>query len=314
MNIGEERIQIKGKVNIGATMSYPYTVDEKAPAVLLIAGSGPGNRDGNQPSLELNLYKLIAESLTDAGYISLRYDKRGVGESEGDLARAGMWDLVDDAESALNYLREHPHVDENRIFVLGHSEGTMLATALNERTPVSGLILIAGAGDTIESATKYQRELAYEEMNNETGLKGWLIKKLKVTEKAEKKAEKIFRKMAASKKDMIRVQFVKMPAKWFREHFHYDLKGAMKKVTCPVLAINGSKDIQTRVEKVYDVPELVSGPAEVHVINGMNHVLRQQEGNVSIQKVVVAYREQVRTPLHRELMPKIIDWLNRVNK
>ncbi|MCT8138289.1 alpha/beta hydrolase [Anaerobacillus sp. CMMVII] len=281
----DENIQIHGNVTIGATISFPETAETQAPAVLIIAGTGAGDRDGNIGKFRLNLYKMIAEELINAGVITLRYDKRGVGETEGDLNKAGMWDLVSDAESCIDYLRNHPNVDKERIFLLGHSEGTMLATALNEKTTVAGLILLAGAADTIEEATKYQRELLYEEFNQETGLKGWLLKKLNVAEKAEKNAQKIFSRMLESDKDVMRVQFVvKMPAKWFREHHNFDLYNAMRKISCPVLAINGSKDVQTRIENVYKVPNLVNGPAEVHVIEGMNHILRKQEGDVSIQK------------------------------
>lgn len=312
MNKKEEQVEIKGKVLLKGTLSIPETTEEKAPAVLIIAGSGPGNRDGNIPKakLNLNMYKMFADQFTDVGFISLRYDKRGVGESEGDLDRAGMWDLVDDAESALQFLKSHENVDHNRIVVLGHSEGCMLATALNEREKVSGLILLAGAAETIEEATKRQRELAYKEINSKKGFQGWLIKKLKVTEKAEKNTKKMFDKIVASDKDTIRVQIIaKMPAKWFREHFKYDLFGAMEKITCPVLAITGSKDIQATPEKVYDVPKLVKGPTEVHVIDGMSHVLREQKGDISITKIKKAYQDQSRLPLHPELIEKIITWL-----
>lgn len=259
------------------------------------------------------MYKLIADALAEAGIISLRYDKRGVGESEGDLTKAGMWDLVDDAESALQYLKNHPSVDRERVLVLGHSEGTMLATALNERNPVAGLILLAGAADTLEDATKYQRELVYEELRKETGFKGWLIRKLNVIEKAEAKAQKIFTKIYDSDKDVIRVQLVaKMPAKWFREHHRFDLYGAMGKIECPVLAINGSKDVQTRLENVFKVPELVAGPTEVHVIEGMNHILREQKIDFPMQKIKKAYQAQSGTALHPELMIIVTNWINKV--
>ncbi|WP_142247874.1 alpha/beta hydrolase family protein [Alkalihalobacterium alkalinitrilicum] len=312
MNRREERIKIEEKALLGATISFPESTEQKVPAVLLIAGSGAGDRDGNMPKLQLNLYKMIADGLAEAGFISLRYDKRGVGESEGELNKVGLWDLVDDAESALQFLRNLTNVDQEQVYVLGHSEGTILATALNERASLAGLILIAGAADTIEEATKYQRELAYEELNNESGIKGWLIKKLKITNKAEKKTQKIFAKMSKSDKDEIRVQlFAKLPAKWFREHFQFDLYGSMENITCPVLAINGTKDIQTKVENVYKVPELVNGPSEVHVIEGMNHILRYQEGDVSIQKVKSVYQAQASKRLHPDLMHIITNWLER---
>ncbi|RXJ04230.1 alpha/beta hydrolase [Anaerobacillus alkaliphilus] len=309
----DENIKLSGKVTIGATISFPETTEDQAPAVLFIAGTGPGDRDGNVGKFKLNIYKMIAEELTKAGVITIRYDKRGVGETEGDLNKSGMWDLVDDAQTALEYLRSHPNVDKEHIYVLGHSEGTMLATALNERTQVAGLILLCGAADTLENATKYQRELMYEEFNLEKGFKGWLLKKLNVVEKSEKNAQKIFNRMVETDKDMIRIQLIaKMPAKWFREHHNFDLFGVLKNTTCPVLAINGTKDVQTRLENVYEVPKLVKGPSEVHAIEGMNHILREQKETVSIQKIKGFYKSQSNEPLHPELMLTITNWLKKV--
>lgn len=310
----EERIQIDGEVKLGATLSFPETMSEKVPAVLLIAGTGPGDRDGNiGKKFRLNLYKLIADELAKAGIASLRYDKRGAGESEGTLLKTGFWDLVEDAKRAVQVLKNHQKVDESKVLVLGHSEGTMIATALNQKTRLAGMILVAGGGDTIENATKYQRELAYEDLTQQKGLKGWLIKKFNVVEKSERNVEKMFQKMINSDKDVIRVQLVtKMPAKWFREHFNFNLEEAMKEITCPVLAINGSKDLQTRQETVYKIPELVSGQAEVHVIEDMNHILRNQPGTVSILKIKKAYMAQSSEPLHPELMPVITNWIKKV--
>lgn len=314
MNSSERHVEINGKALLKGTLSIPEDIKGPVPAILFIAGSGPGDRDGNirKKKMNLNMYKMLADHLTNIGVITLRYDKRGVGESKGDLDSAGMWDLVDDAKNALIFLKNHPDVDENRVIVLGHSEGCMLATALNELETLSGFILLGGAGDTLEAAMKYQREFLYEELNQSKGFKGWLIKKLKVTIKAEKNAEKVFAKMLASDKDVIRVQLVaKMPAKWFREHFNYDSLKAMKKITSPVLAITGSKDIQTAPEKVYDVPQLVDGKSVAHVINDMNHVLREQQTDVPMSKIKKYYQSLGDDPLHPELINTITTWLKK---
>ncbi|WP_199426637.1 alpha/beta hydrolase family protein [Thermaerobacillus caldiproteolyticus] len=121
------------------------------PAVLILSGSGPLNRDGNDAKgkLQLNLYKQLASFITSLGFITLRYDKRGIGESEGDYFSAGMWDLVHDAKSAVQFLKNHPSVDDQRIIVLGHSEGTTLAVALNTIERIHGLILLSGAGERL---------------------------------------------------------------------------------------------------------------------------------------------------------------------
>src|SRR5699024_6565919 len=149
------------------TLTMPKSMKEDTilPAVLILPGTGTLNRDGNMKNgkIRLNLYRELAEYITSIGFITLRYDKRGVGKSEGKVYETGMWNLVDDAEASLEYLRHFPNVNPDKVFVLGHSEGSILATALNARNPVSGLILLSGAGDKLNSAIEKQQELAYSE-------------------------------------------------------------------------------------------------------------------------------------------------------
>lgn len=193
---------------------------QKYPAVLILSGSGPLNRDGNDAKgkLQLNLYKQLASFITSLGFITLRYDKRGIGESEGDYFSTGMWDLVHDAKSAVQFLKDHPLVDDQRIIVLGHSEGTTLAVALNTIEQIHGLILLAGAGERLQEALLRQRKLAYQALNNLKGLKGKLMRMLNIEQKNEKKVESLFNKILQTDKDVIKVQFQKINAKWFREH------------------------------------------------------------------------------------------------
>ncbi|MCP8615718.1 serine aminopeptidase domain-containing protein [Salirhabdus salicampi] len=94
-------------------MTVPSTDEEKKqPAILIIPGTGPNDRDGNpkKKKYHFNLYKELSHFLTDKGFVTLRYDKRGIGESGGDPNRAGLWDFVHDATSAVHFLKEHPNV------------------------------------------------------------------------------------------------------------------------------------------------------------------------------------------------------------
>jgi pimeloyl-ACP methyl ester carboxylesterase len=120
------------------------------PAVLIIAGSGPTDRDGNQgTALSTDAYRLVAEALASRGVSTFRYDKAGVGESRN--AGPGREDLVrfekgaDDAVLFVRRLRTDERV--SRVIVAGHSEGPLLGMLVAQRTPIDGLASIAGRGD-----------------------------------------------------------------------------------------------------------------------------------------------------------------------
>ncbi|MGY4111865.1 alpha/beta hydrolase [Aeribacillus pallidus] len=286
---------------------------QKKPAILILSGSGPLNRDGNDAKgkFQLNIYKQLASFLTSLGFIVLRYDKRGVGESGGDYLSAGMWDFVRDAASAVQFLKQHPLVDENRIIALGHSEGTTLAVALNTLEKMDGLILLSGAGERLEEALTRQRKLVYEALNNVTGLKGKMIRMFNIEQKNEKKANALFEKIMQSDQDVIKVGFQKINAKWFREHLQYDVLEDLKKIECPVLAITGDKDVQADPEKLNRLPAIVKGELEYYMIQNMDHLLKKQEDEINMLKMKKNYIKNADQPLHEELCDHLKNWLNK---
>ena len=100
------------------------------PAILLIPGPGPVDRDSNHKRMPLDVTGALARALAGAGLVTLTYDKRGVGASPGDWRTAGLGDSTDDARAALTALRARPEVDTSRVVVLGHSEGAIHAGRL----------------------------------------------------------------------------------------------------------------------------------------------------------------------------------------
>lgn len=311
-------VQIEGKVMLSGTLTIPKSNDgmEKYPALLIIPGTGTLDRDGNDQKgkLQLNVYRELAEYITSLGFVTLRYDKRGVGRSGGKALEAGMWDLVDDAEAAVEFLRKHPHVQESKVFVLGHSEGAILATALNARNPVSGLILLSGAGSKLDEAIKMQQEQAYAELEKLPGLRGVMIRKLKMTDKLRKKNEKVFEKILNSDKDVMRINFVPMSSKWFREHFSYDLFEDYKKITCPVLAITGKKDMQANYKNLDILRNYIQSPLETYTIENMNHGLKEQNDDSSILEAKKVYMRDTEKELHPELKLHLSNWLKKQNE
>ena len=131
---GERDVIIPGatKVKLGATLHVPVDAKGASPAVLIIPGPGATNRDGPIVARPPDpLYKDLSASLTGAGLVTLRYDHRGIGESQMESGQQLTWDdMVEDAREALKYLSQRQEVDANRIAVIGHDMGGVIAMKL----------------------------------------------------------------------------------------------------------------------------------------------------------------------------------------
>jgi uncharacterized protein len=307
----EKEIMIKSNNPIYGTLTIPAE-EGKFPAILIIAGSGPLDRDGNdrKGKYPTNLYKELAEFMSELGFVTLRYDKPGTGKRSGDWLASGFSDLVMDAQSSYDYLKSHPNVDSEKIIVCGHSEGTIIATRLGEVSNPAGLIFLSGGVDNLIEALKKQRILSYKEMFETQGLKGWLYRKLKVDIKGEKQVEGVMKKFIETKKDIIKIQlFFKQPAKWFREHNAYNTRRALENVTCPVLALIGDKDALADTEVLNELAGLVKGSSQFHVIPNMEHGLRVQTEPKSIMNVKKYFKDILKRPIHEEALGKLSTWL-----
>ncbi len=308
MKYREEEVMVKGKYPLGATLGMPEG-EGPYPAVIIVAGSGNGDRDGNieKAKFKPNMYRDLAATIGELGFATLRADKRGTGKSGGDFLETGMMDLVEDIEHLIIYLQEHPKV--GKIILLGHSEGCILIPAANALRPVDGLVFLAGGGESLMDALKRQREIAIEELKSTKGVKGALIRLTKAHEKIEKQAEKFNQKIRSTDKPVIKYQFQKINAKWYREHMHYNVFEDLEKVSCPALAINGTTDIQVTPEKALELEKFVKGPTETFVIDGMNHLLKENTERASILNVMKSYKADAVKPLHSELQRHLGDWL-----
>lgn len=203
----EKEITIQGEYKLSATLTVPLGANEPLPAVVIVPGTGSADRDGNLKNFEMNLYKNLAKFITSLGFVTIRYDKRGIGKSEGNILTCGVNDLVDDVISNVKYVQQLANVDSERIILLGHSEGCILNTLAYHRHRVAGLILIAGAGAGLKSALIYQNELSFQEIQQMNGLKGKLLKLLIKEESIVKKQKKLFELVQSSTEDIIKIQF-----------------------------------------------------------------------------------------------------------
>ena len=298
----EQDVVIKsGSIALSGTMALP-DVNKQYPAVLFIAGSGEVDRNENHKKMPMNVFNELTGQLTAQGLATLRYDKRGVGKSEGHFLSTGFFDNVRDAQSALGYLKQHENIDSNKIFIAGHSEGAYTAVKIAaEERGIAGVILIAGGARKGEEELMWQAEQVIGSLK---GFTKWLVSALHID--PSKSQRKVIDKIYQSDKDWFRVQVVnKINAKWMREFLDYDPAPDLAGITVPVLAINGSKDIQVDPGNLDIMDEIVKAPFEKYLVPNVTHMLRE-EGN---KQGLSGYKQQVGKPVDPRITSAVINWL-----
>lgn len=311
MAIKEEKITIKGKVAIGATVSYTDN-RKKYPAIVLIMGTGKTDRNGNEKGFKTDLYKNFAKMFTEFGFVSVRYDKRGTYETEGNYSTAGLSDLVDDAVSVIWHTKSLPYVDETKVIVCGHSEGAMIATLLTVKEDTAGLLLLGGAATCMKDALLYQNYLAAEEFQKKKGLLGILLRNQTSQQKTDAKIDAMFQKCISAEKAKVFFGGAMLNAKWVKEHASYcsqDYVTLLEQYGKPILAITGTADISTdyrRLSVLKDVPL-----AESYAPRNVNHILRKIDDDNSVMTIKKQYRRLANQPIDPAAEQRIKDWLNQ---
>jgi hypothetical protein len=301
MNSEHEVVIPSGPLHLAGTLRLPDS-GLPCPAVLLIPGSGQVDRDENAARLPINAFRDIAVHLSEQGVATLRYDKRGVGQSAGDFWESGFFDNVADAAAALSFLKAQQEIRPGRVFLLGHSEGALIATRLaGTGAQVAGVILLAGPAQTGEQVLVWQSAQVLKGMH---GFNKWLIDLFHID--VRKAQQKQLDKIKRSKKDWIRVQLVaKLNARWFREFMVYDPAADLPKIQAPVLAITGSKDIQVDPADLGRMAGLVTTEFESHAVPDLTHILRAEPGEPTLS----TYQQQVSQPVDSRVLRIISEWL-----
>lgn len=279
---------------VAPNSSGPY------PAALLVSGSGPIDRNSNARRLRIEVMRQVADRLAATGIASLRFDKRGVGSSSGNYLSAGFHDNVNDARAALDSLRARPEVASNCVSVIGHSEGALIATELaGSGAEIRGVVLLAGAATTGEAVLRRQATQVAASLPRPTR---WLLRILR--QDILRTQNKRLAQLKASTGNVIRVQLVRMNAKWFREFMVYDPAEALHRIAVPVLAVTGSKDIQVDPADVERMAKLVRSDFTGDVAADVTHLLRRDDGPPSLR----TYKKQVRRPVDRRLLDTVASW------
>lgn len=286
------------------------------PAVILITGSGPQDRDetimGHKPFL------VLADHLTRHGIAVLRYDDRGFGKSTGDFASSTSVDFSDDAEGALDFLRARKEIDAKRIGFAGHSEGGIIAPMVAaRRDDVAFLVLLAGTavpgadvmlaqGEAItramgapEAARVQNRELQQRLFDAVRSTPG--------PDELRKKAEEILSMLPEPQRTS---QVNQVTAPWMRFFITFDPVTVLRRVKCPVLALFGELDLQVLPAQNAPVMEQAlreagNQRAEIHRLAGLNHLF--QPAKTGIPQEYAA----IETTMDPKALDLIAAWLRR---
>ncbi len=292
-----------GAVRLAGTLALPADQGQ-FPAVVLIPGSGEVDRNENHRKLPINFFREVAWRLGAQGLMTLRYDKRGVGASEGDFWETGFFDNVADASAAIAYVKYHERTRPDAVYLLGHSEGALIATRLaGQGAEVAGVILIAGSARPGEDLLKWQAQKVAQGLG---GFNGWLIRTLHID--VLKAQRKQLERIKNSTKNSLRIQILaKVNAKWMREFMAYDPSEDLSRIRVSVLAITGAKDIQTDPADLKRMADLVRSDFEYHELSDLTHILRREEGPPTLS----TYKKQVKRPTDPRVLDLVSDWLRR---
>lgn len=294
----EKEVKIKTNVEgvkLSGTLTIP-TTKGLHPAVILISGSGP--QDRNEEIMEHKPFWVLADYLTKQGVIVLRYDDRGVGKSTGDFNKATSYDFADDAEAAFNFLLKQKGVDKTKIGIIGHSEGGIIAPIVASRNKaVSFIILMAGPSVPGSVIIPDQQDLiltaSEEKADNIT--KQVKLNKLIVNYVAQNsEAQDLNQKLSDLIEGWIKELGVEVPkstsiknfskqtaksftGEWMKTFITLSPETYIKKVECPILALYGENDLQVSVRaNFYPMKQLLASHknSSVQIFPKLNHLFQ----------------------------------------
>jgi pimeloyl-ACP methyl ester carboxylesterase len=292
-------LTVPGEPPLAGTLTLP---DAGTPvsAVVIASGSGPLDRDSNHRRARFDVARQLAHALAASGLASFRYDKRGVGESPGDWRTAGLHDNVDDLARAVEAVAGRPEVDARRILLAGHSEGAILAAALAARgVDVAGVVLLSMSATPGEELLRWQARQILPTLP--APVRG-LLRLLRID--LEKKVAANHDRIRVTTTDVARIGGARINARWTREFMAHDPRDDLRRVTVPVLAVTGDKDLQVDSGDLEMIAATVPGGATVLRVPDLTHTLRRQAGPPSLNR----YRKELQEPVDAGLLDTVCAW------
>ena len=285
-----EEVKFENKTDnvvLAGTLSLPKK-EGNFPAVILITGSGRQNRDeellGHKPFL------VLADYLTKKGIAVLRFDDRGAGESTGDFSKASTIDFSKDVQAGVDYLKTRKEIDKKKIGLIGHSEGGLIAPIIaGNSKDIDFIVLLAGPGLRGDALLLLQTEL----IERQSGVSNEEIKKRQEILKgaydlvvASSANDENFKNSVSTyfnskfDENQAKAATNQITSNWWYTFIKMDPVVALAKVKCPVLALNGSKDLQVPAEVNLQVIEKTLAKAgnkkvTAKILPNLNHLFQE---------------------------------------
>ncbi len=319
--LAEEFVSIRNesaKLVLAGTITKPNS-GGPLPAVLLVTGSGPQDRDetifGHKP------FKVIAEFLSERGYLVLRYDDRGIGQSTGEH-RGTTLDFAGDARAAIDYLRRRPDVDPSRVGILGHSEGAMIGTIIAaQQSDLAFVVLLAGPALPGDQVLRQQiraqlemigKDVAHIARNDRyAGRSITLATADPFDQTALTDAVEDIRAREGESQRWAEVQAAFFSSGWVRHFLTFDPGPTLSQLRLPVLALFGETDRQ-----VLAAPNAAAArtafsanpAARVEVVPDANHLFQYSKTG--------DFRDygKIAEAISPKVLERIADWLTNAAK
>lgn len=279
--------------NISGTIMLPKKLKSQVPVILIIAGSGPTDRNGNNPMMKNNSLLMLAEGLAKNNIATLSYDKRGIADSKD----AGMNEIdlrfenyIDDATAWIKKLKNDNRF--NKIIIAGHSEGSLIGMIATNNGKADMYISIAGIGSNASTILKEQLKDQPDNIKDEAFIIIDSLVKGDTVSQVSKNMQVLFRKSVQP-----------YLISWFK----YEPQDEIKKLNIPILIIQGTTDMQVGVKEANLLKEAYPN-AELQIIEQMNHVLKESSDEY-VENMKTYYTPDI--PIKIELIDIISTFINK---
>lgn len=286
-------------ISLSGTFTKPKG-DGNYPVVILISGSGA--QDRNESMANHQPFMVLAHHLSSNGIAVLRYDDRGTAKSTGDFSKATTYDFASDAESAIDFLKSREDIDFSKIGLLGHSEGGTIAPIVaSKRSEIGFIVLMAGTGVSGDKVLLKQQELIFSKSGyNSNDVNTVLeinrgaydiVHNARTLEAQQEKLTPYFNSMFATypksmlgqtqdKETFVQIHTSSLSSSWMRAFILLDPADALQLTNCPVLALNGTKDLQVDAEQNLSAIQHAlkqGGNKEFTIkrLEGLNHLFQE---------------------------------------
>lgn len=275
---------------IYGTLLLPNNISNKVPVVILISGSGPTDRDGNNPVMKNNSLKQLANALANNGIASVRYDKRGIGESvkaaksESELR---FEDYISDAIDWISFVKLNPKF--SKVIIIGHSEGSLIG--MNAAKYANGFVSISGAGSSADIILKEQ-----------LAPKGKVVQDLCYPIIDSLKAGVMIKDVNPLLNSLFRLSVQPYMISWFKHDPQMDIK----QLKYPCLILQGDNDLQVSINDA-KLLSAASNESRLLIVEKMNHVLKIiDKGD---QSANIASYSNIAMPISAVLTDEIIKYI-----